>query len=502
MKLFTAAQIRAWDQYTIEHEPVSSIDLMERAAQQCVAWLLQQSFSGNYRIFCGKGNNGGDGLAIARLLLNEQKEVTVFIIENKKQGTPDFKTNLQRLQQVHKNAIVNIESEEQFTVLTSEDIIIDCLFGSGLNKPLSGIYASLVNYINNKAQRIISIDLPSGLFADQSSTDQPIIRASHVLTFQVEKQGLLLAENAPYIGEVHVMDIGLDKTFEEIEPSNRELIDEVLIRHIYKPRSSFAHKGTFGHALLIAGSYGKMGACALASGSCLRSGVGLLTCYIPKCGYEIIQSTVPEAMCLTDREEKRLVHLPVELDRYSSIGIGPGIGTEEATQRLLGLLLKQYHQPMVIDADSLNCLSLNKEWLLRLPPQSIITPHPKEFERLFGKTANEFDRIALANKKAKELNIVIVLKGHHTFIATSGGLGYFNTTGNAGMATGGSGDVLTGILTGLLAQGYSPVRAAILGVYIHGLAGDLAAAVSSMESLVASDITNYLGKAFSAIHQR
>jgi len=497
MKILNAEQVRAWDQYTMQHEPVSSIDLMERAATRCFDWLeengwLVQSFA----IFCGKGNNGGDGLAIARMLSERGCKVSVYILEFGHKGTDDFQTNLARLHQYPAVDIHFIQDENNFHSLPKDAVIIDALFGSGLSRPLDGITAKLVDHINNSKCAIIAIDIPSGMSVDHSSKGNPIVKADHTLSFQCYKPAFMVAENAFFIGEVVILDIGLLPGYLSTVEVDSALIDFEMIRSIYKPRNRFAHKGNFGHALMIAGSYGKIGAAVLSSKACLRSGAGLLTSFIPKCGYEILQISLPEAMVLTDENEKILAQLPADIEKYSVIGIGPGIGTADETQKLITFLIRRCKKPLIIDADGLNCLSMQKEWLHQLPPHSILTPHPKEFDRLFGKHQNDFDRIEAAAQRAKDLNIVIVLKSHHTLIATPSGNLFFNSTGNAGMATGGSGDVLTGIISALVAQNYSSEHAAILGVYLHGLAGDFAANALSQESMIASDIITFLSQAF------
>lgn len=497
MKLFLAEQIRLWDQYTIEQEPILSIDLMERAAGKCADWLERNNYTGKtFQVFCGKGNNGGDGLAIARMMASRECRVTVHILEFGHKGTDDFQINLARLHQYPGIEIRFIQTEENFHELNTSDIVIDALFGSGLNRGLEGVTANLVNHINQSGCEIISIDIPSGLFTDRSSLGQTIINARHTLAFQCYKLAFLVAENSKFIGEVHILDIGLHPRFVSLAFSKYELTDDAFIRSIYKPRNRFAHKGTFGHALIVAGSYGKMGAAVFTARACLRSGVGLLSCHIPKCGYDIMQSVVPEAMVMTDFNSSFNTKIDDDLSKYKAIGIGPGIGTASETKTMLGEILASCQSPVVLDADALNIMTAERDLLQSIPPGSILTPHPKEFERLFGKTANEFEKIELALLQAKELNCFIVLKGHHTFIATPGDHVFFNSTGNAGMATGGSGDVLTGILTGLLAQGYSAHDASILGVYLHGLAGDMAADKKSIEAMIASDIIEALSLAF------
>jgi ADP-dependent NAD(P)H-hydrate dehydratase / NAD(P)H-hydrate epimerase len=509
MKIFTAAQIKEWDAYTIQHEPISSLALMERAAHACYEWIKlhlltressEDKVAAAIKIFCGKGNNGGDGLAICRMLLAAGIDAKVFIAENGKTGTPDFEDNLLALRKITGD-IFFLKGDEDLPVIKEKDIIIDALFGTGLNKPLEGLAASVVNHINNSRAKIISVDMPSGMFADKSSKGLITVRADIVLSFQSYKTSLLLPENEDKKGRVVILDIGLSPAFEEDEPALFQLLDDKMAGQIFKPRKQFAHKGNFGHALIVAGSYGKMGAAVLSSKACLRSGAGLLTTRIPVEGYEVMQSTVPEAMVITEKEP--------ELSGYGVVGIGPGMGKEEDAVQLLFHIIKNFGKiknsliadacSLVIDADALNILAANPAMLKLLPPNTILTPHPKEFERLFGKTENDFLRLALALEKAAAHNIFIVLKGHKSLITTPDGRGFFNNTGNPGMATGGSGDVLTGIVTGLAAQPYTALEACLLAVYLHGLAGDEAAKAISQEAMIAGDIINSMGEAFKLI---
>ncbi|MFI5187580.1 MAG: NAD(P)H-hydrate dehydratase [Chitinophagales bacterium] len=499
MKILNAGQIRDWDSFTIQHEPISSIDLMERAAGKCAEWLEENDFLGKkFFIFCGKGNNGGDGLAIARMLSQKECRVSVYILEFGHLGTGDFQINLERLHQYAEVEIKFIQTEEQFPSLDKKEIAIDALFGSGLNRPLEGVAEKLVEHINNSGCKIISIDVPSGLPVDQPGNGT-IIRASHTLSFQVNKLAFLMQQNASFAGDVHILDIGLHPDFYYSIETNYELIDKEIILSIYKPRNRFAHKGNFGHALIVAGSYGKMGAAVLCNKACLRSGAGLTTCHIPKCGYEIMQAAVPEVMAMTDFNSSFGTKIEEDLSKFNCIGMGPGIGTAKETMKLLYEIFEAYKKPVVLDADALNIIAADKGLIKKIPVHSVLTPHPKEFERLFGNTANSFDRLHLAEQKAKELNQVIVLKGHHSCIATPGGKVYFNNTGNAGMAKGGSGDVLTGIITALVCQDYDTIEAAILGVYLHGMAGDIAAEKYSTEAMIAGDIIENLGEAFLSI---
>jgi NAD(P)H-hydrate epimerase len=523
MKILTAEQIRRWDAYTIQYEPVSSIGLMERAASKCMEWLVQNGYTKkDFRIYCGKGNNGGDGLAIARMLFRLQCRVSVYILEFGRKGSDDFQENLMRLHEVKEERdpgfnrwamaddsplepgggldIFFIQSEDHFHPIPENNIVIDALYGSGLNRPLDGLSASLVKHINHSGNQVISIDIPSGMFADKTSRGNEMIRAKHTLSFQCYKLAFLVPENESFTGKVHILDIGLSPAFPGTIESDLEFVKQPLIKRMYRPRDIFSHKGTFGHTLLVAGSYGKMGAAMLSAKACLRAGTGLLSCFIPACGYTIFQTSVHEAMVMTDDNERFITSLPpADLSGYNAVAIGPGLGTDPSTADAVEKLLAACSKPVVIDADGLNIIAADKKLFEKIPPLSILTPHPKEFERLFGKAANDFEGITLALQQARETGTVIVLKGHHSFIALPGGKGYFNSTGNPGMATGGSGDVLTGILAGLLAQGYPPEDAAITGVYLHGLAGDLALFNTSEEALIASDIIDQLGKAFMEI---
>lgn len=501
MEILSAEQIRAWDEYTMLHEPIASIDLMERAAARCYSWLENNGYTGrNFSIYCGKGNNGGDGLALARMLSEAGCSVTVLILEFGFRGTEDFQINLARLHQTSAE-VRFVQGVDNFHPVTPGDIIIDALLGSGLNRRLEGIAASLVDHLNQSGNEIISIDIPSGLFVSRSSRGNTVIQATHTLSFQCYKPAFLMPENAVSVGYIHILDIGLHPGYLEKVSREAELLDAATIRAIFRPRPPFAHKGNFGHALLVSGSFGKMGAAVLGARACLRSGAGLLSCHVPGCGYPILQTAIPEAMVVVDADER--IHTAFEGDpsTYSVVGVGPGIGTEGRTVEFLRELLRRCHKPMVLDADALNIIASSADLWGLVPPYSILTPHPKEFERLFGPCGDDYARVSLAREKARERQCIIVLKGHYSYIAMPGGKGYFNSTGNPGMAKGGSGDVLTGILTAMLSQGYSPGEAALLGVYLHGLAGDLAASDLSQESMLASDLVEHLGNAYAFLQK-
>jgi NAD(P)H-hydrate epimerase len=502
MQIFTTAQVHAWDEFTINHEPVASIDLMERAASACYRWLLGNGYQDRrFSIFCGKGNNGGDGLAIARLLSNSGHEVYVYILEFGHLGTDDFQQNLSLLHETNA-AISFVSNEETIPELVGDHVVVDAIFGSGLNRPLEGLTSRLVDEINGSANEVIAIDLPTGMFGDRSTPKQSsIIKARHTLTFQSYKLSFFFAESAAYLGQLHILDIGLHPGFAKQVRSDYELLDYEFIRQLIKPRRKFSHKGDYGHGALVTGSKGLMGASTLAARACMRSGAGKLTCHIPEAGYTIMQVAAPEAMSLVEKGKDHITAVG-SLEKYDAVGIGPGIGLYDSHSQLLSSVFRHYKKPCVIDADALNILSRNKDLLREIPAGSILTPHTREFERLFGEHSDDGARLLKATKEAARLNCIIVLKGPHTLIATPSGKCYFNNSGNPGMATGGTGDVLTGVITGLLCQGYTPDHAAIVGVFIHGLAGDIAAVRLSMQSLIASDVIEYLGEAFKRFEGR
>jgi hydroxyethylthiazole kinase-like uncharacterized protein yjeF len=492
MKILSAQQIHNWDAYTITNEPISSIDLMERAAQACTNYIFQQQlFDRPFKIFCGKGNNGGDGLAVARQLLLQYYNVNVYIIEFGAVGTDDFQANLNRLHELTVN-IHFIQSQEFFPAIDENDVLIDALYGSGLNRPLIDMSAALIEHINQSKAHVISIDVPSGMFIDKSSVENVVIRADVTLTFQCMKLCFMVAENADNTGYLQILDIGLHPAFTDSIESNYQIISKQFIQSIYKPRKPFSHKGTYGHALIIAGNDGKMGAALMATQACLRAGAGLTTVNVPEKYLSTVHTHLPEAMC-TIREEE------INFKSINAVGIGPGLGTGDDAKRLVTTTLGQFKDSMVIDADALNIVSENKELLKQLNTSSVITPHPKEFERIFGKAANDFERVETALQQSTQCNCVIVLKGRYTLIAHKG-KGWFNTTGNAGLAKGGSGDILTGIITALFAQRYQPFEAAQFGVYIHGLAADITLEKQSEESMLAHDVIENLGSAFNDLH--
>lgn len=495
MKILSASQIRELDNVTIVNQSITSIELMERASLAFCNWLISK-FDSTYSllIIAGTGNNGGDGLAVARILRKEGYEVSVAIVGNIENGSPDFLTNLYNLPK--DLTPLKISWEEDLSSLIKSDIIIDALFGSGLNRPAGGIQAKAIEWMNQNPAPKLAVDVPSGMFCDHlNKKNDTIVESNYTITFQLPKLSFLLPENEKFVGNWSVLDIGLDRSFIHEQATDYEFILPESLYSKVKVRSKFSHKGTYGHALLMAGSYGKIGAAVLAAKASLKTGVGLLTVQVPRCGYNIIQATVPEAMCLADDCDTELSTLQ-SLSLYDALGVGPGIGKGASTRNLLENVLRNYKKPLVIDADGLNILAEYPELLKLLPKDSILTPHPKEFERLTAKAETSFDRLRLLKEFCKEYNCVTVLKGANSAICTPVGKIYFNSTGNPGMATGGSGDVLTGIITSLVAQGYNVIDATIIGVYLHGYAGDKAAEMLGYESLIASDIIDQIHKFF------
>jgi hydroxyethylthiazole kinase-like uncharacterized protein yjeF len=495
IRILSSKQIREADAYTIEHEPILSINLMERASRAFVNWFVE-NFDVTHRvgIVCGTGNNGGDGLAIARLLKEWNYHVHVWIVPGSSE-TDDFNINRDRLKgRVQTMTFVPGSDADTFAEI---DILVDALFGSGLSRPLDGIFEDAIRAMNGTDCVRVAVDIPSGLRADEPSSGE-IFRAHHTISFQTPKLAFLFPSHHEFVGQWTIVDIGLDKQFIKQQETTRFVLTPLDVRKRLKTHSTFDHKGSNGHVLLISGSYGKTGATVLSSRAALRAGTGLLTVRVPSCGYVVMQSSVPEAMVLADSDDHVITSIP-ELDSYSAIGVGPGIGQAEATVNAFNALLERSKKSLVIDADALNILATNRNFLHLIPPGTILTPHPKEFERLVGKWANDFERLDKQVALARHLKCVIVLKGAFTSIAAPDGKVYFNSTGNPGMATGGTGDVLTGILTSLLGQGYNSVDAALIGVYLHGLSGDLAATDLGFESLMASDIIEYLSQAFQKI---
>jgi NAD(P)H-hydrate epimerase len=500
MKIFSADQIRSHDAYTILHEPIASIDLMERAASRLTQWVM--AFIPKDKpltLFCGTGNNGGDGLVCARLLWQQGYALSAFVLKLSDTPSRDFEINLRRLIESGVQP-TDLNSINDVPAMSDGGVVIDAIFGTGLSRPIEGLAAQIIEQINASGATVVAVDLPSGLRADASSPGA-VINATHTLTFQLPKLAFFMPENARHVGEWHLVDIGLHEAFYNETVTNTFLTTESDAAHIYKARQRFSHKGTFGHALMVTGSKGMMGAAVLTTKAALRSGSGLVTAFVPQVGYQIMQESLPEAMTLTASSEEFISGSPFagqDPGKYSALGIGPGMGTAGPTRQALARLLDHLKKPMVIDADALNIIAL-EHWLDKLPPGVILTPHPGEFKRLAGESENDFAMLERQRELSEQHGVLIMLKRAYTCITLPDGSAHFNSSGSPALATGGSGDVLTGILTGLLAQGYSPDEATRLGAWLHGKAGELAAEESSDEAVIAGDIVEHLGGAFKSL---
>ena len=496
MKLYSAEQIYKADQISIKKEEIGSNELMERAALQLFNWmhLRMQGAQVKIHLFCGIGNNGGDGIALARHLLDHGYNIEVYVINYSEKRSKDFLINMERLKdrKIWPN-FMNANGE--LPEIHKDDIIVDGIFGIGLNRTPDDWVVKIIQHLNASNAFILSIDIPSGLFTDQGPDNfDAVIKSNFVLSFQTPKLVFFLPETGPFTEQWEVLDIGLDPEYLMTTETDYELIGKNEVLNIYKPREKYAHKGTYGHALIIGGSYGKIGAVCLSAKAALSSGSGLVTSYVPKIGYGILQTSLPEVMVLTDAAEEILVNIEFDLEP-SVIGIGVGMGTSDKTVEGFSEFIKSNERPLVIDADALNILSQNKGLLKEMSKDAILTPHPKELERLIGKWKDDFEKLEKTMRFSKRYECVVVIKGAHTIVVQNE-KGYVNTTGNPGMATAGSGDVLTGIITGLRAQGYTGLDAAIFGVYLHGKAGDIAIDKTGFQSLIASHLIENLGSAY------
>ena len=508
--ILTVAQTRLCEQYTMEHEPISSLLLMERAGSRCSEWIagyISDQRIADIRIFCGAGNNGGDGLVIARLLAERFPDIRIEVVlcqSGNAHHTPEMESNLQRWQDIvhsHAQAGLSVFESSNPTEIPSDALVVDAIFGIGLNRPAEGVCAEAIRAINASDAAVIAIDTPSGLFADtHTPADSAVVMADYTLSIQYPKMAYFFAEAHPFCGEVEVLDIGMC-----LPPDlkwNREYLTESTMASILRPMPRYAHKGTFGHGLLIAGSADMPGAAILAATAALRGGIGKVTVHTAAAATQHIPARLPEAILHPDANEHHITELRWETVQkdVNALAIGPGIGTHPQTVTLLKNILDEVHAPVILDADTLNILSENKTWLAFLPPYSILTPHFKEFERLAGPCADDFERADKARQFAEKYNVVLILKGCHTLVSLPDGMQFANTTGNPGMATAGSGDVLTGLLLSLLAQGYNPVECALLGVFVHGLAGDLYAQAHSPRSLIASDLPLFFSDAYQKLN--
>lgn len=503
MKIFSAQQLHEADKITQEKQQITSLQLMERASSKIFEEINNRLNGAKIKIkvFCGIGNNGGDGLVVARKLVGEGYHVDVYVVNYSDKRSEGFLENYRTLKEDTKNWPVLLKSEDDFPEIKSSDFVIDAIFGIGLNRPLVEWVQKLIVRINESEAFKVAIDMPSGMLADEIIADQPIVEANYTLTFQAPKLAFFLPETARFAGNVQIIDIGIDRQYLAENPAKAVLIGEEQAASLYQPRSKFTHKGDYGHTYIVGGSYGMMGSVVLASKAALRIGVGKVTSVIPQCGYDILQISVPEAMVEVVPHDIHLADMNLELKKEDIVAFGMGAGTNEKSIEFLTTLLNQVKTPMLIDADGLNMLSKHPELLELIPEKSILTPHPKELERLIGSWKNDFEKLDKVQKFSDTYKVTVVIKGAYTMTVSSDNI-YINTNGNPGMATAGSGDVLSGVIAGLLAQGYDPAIAAVFGVYIHAKAGDLVVADTVPDALIASDIIAYLGKAIRSLFEK
>ncbi|WP_298513033.1 NAD(P)H-hydrate dehydratase [uncultured Kordia sp.] len=496
MKIYSAAQIYEAINLTIEKNQITSNDLLEFAGTQLFNWFHTRMHGAQVpiHIYCGIGNNGGLGLVLGRQLLHHGYNVHMYVVNFSDKRTKGFLVNYDRIKEF-KVWPKLLSSGEEFPVMKTEDIIVDAIFGIGLNRETSDWVKELIKYINDSKAYTVSLDVPSGLYPDHGPEDkEAVIKSNFTLTSQAPKLSFFLPETGIYMQQWEAIDIGLDQEYLQTTDTEVQLIDKFEVLPLYIPREKYGHKGTYGHSLIVGGSFGKIGSVTLASSACLRVGTGLVTAYIPECGYTTLQTSLPEAMVICDENAKHLTNIDYDIVPRA-IGIGVGMGTVEATVKAFEKFLKENNDRLVIDADALNILSEHKKLLKSVPKGSILTPHPKELERLIGEWTDDFDKLTKAKAFSKKYGVILIIKGAHTVIIYDNHL-YINNTGNPGMATAGSGDVLTGMLTGLLAQGYDPIPAAIFGVYMHGKAGDIALSGLGYQALTASDIIYHIGDAY------
>lgn len=498
MKILSSDAIKAIDTATCEKQEISSIELMERAASQVSCELISRFLpSQRFVIMAGPGNNGGDALAVARMLIEQgYRRVEVFLFNVTGKLSHDCDEERKKLITIDGVDFVEVNREFNPPYLSKNDVVVDGLFGSGLNQPLQGGFVSVARYINESGAYVVSIDLPSGLFGEWNSDINPrdIVHADLTLAFQLPRLSFFFKENHDILGEWKLIDIDLDETKIKETQTNYYVIDRRNVAPLLRRRDPFTGKRDYGSALIFAGMTGMTGAAVLCARATLKSGAGLVTVHSAHGGLNIVQTAVPAAMFEPDRNEHVISDMRVH-HNHQAIAAGPGIGTREQTSTALNDLLQHATCPLVLDADALNCIAQHPAMLALIPPKTIITPHIGEFDRLFGEHHSSEERLKTAIDMSRQYNIIIVLKGHYTAVVRPTGRVYFNTTGNAGMATAGAGDVLTGVITAFLAQGYNPEYAATIGVYLHGLAGDLAADEIGEFGLTAPDIADYMGRA-------
>ncbi len=496
MKIFSASQLYTADKSTIERQKISSEQLMERAAVALFNWLHQKMHGAQVKIhlFCGIGNNGGDGLALARHLWEHGYNIEVNVISYSEKRSEDFLINLTRLKE-RKIWPNFIQEGTGYPEIATQDIIVDAIFGIGLNRAPDTWVRKLMCHINESGAFVLSVDVPSGLYLDRAVDNREAVVCSNVvLTIQLPKLVFFLPETGVFAEHWEILDIGMDNEILEEIKSEYHLIGKNEVLQGYKERKRFSHKGTYGHSLIVGGSYGKIGAVVLSSKACLKAGSGLVTAYVPKCGYIPLQTNAVEIMVTTDKNEEHIGNISYSINP-DVVGIGMGMGISPKTKEAFGNFLENYKGPLVVDADGLNLLAEHPALLKKLPSETVLTPHPGELKRLLGSWKDDFDKLKKAKEFSRKYKCIMVLKDAYT-ITIDQGIGYVNSTGNPGMATAGSGDVLSGMITGLIAQGYETLTAVNTAVYLHGKAADLAVVNTGFESLTAGEIIQSIGSAY------
>ncbi|MFD0931182.1 NAD(P)H-hydrate dehydratase [Psychroflexus salinarum] len=500
MKILSASQLADLDSFSCKEQRISSWELMERAAGLAYEEISSslESTSQMIKVLAGPGNNGGDGLAIAYFLARDGFDVEVYLVNFTSSRSDDNQKNLVRLKNQSKCKIEDIDEDSKVPSFNSNDIIIDSIFGVGLNRPMPEFVQKLIKSVNKHSFKTIAIDIPSGMYMDKSiNEDEQVFKSDLTLTFQTPKLSFYLPDYSDFIGEVKIIDIGLSqKRLSEIS-SEFTFVDLNFTKTLYQLRSRFSHKGTYGHAVLIGGSRLMLGSVILSSKSCMRSGVGKTSVLMPSRGYSALIQHLPEAMIIENTSEEFISYKKLDFNA-DAIGIGVGIGTSKDALKALSNWLENSKQPLVIDADALNLIAEHKALQRQIPKKSILTPHPGELRRLIGSWKDDFEKLEKIKNFSTKHDVIILGKDAFSLCVYKNKV-FVNSTGNSGMATAGSGDVLTGLVTGLLAQGYSSLNAATIGMFLHGMAGDLAAKETSQESLIASDITNHLGYSFSKL---
>jgi len=514
MRILNAAQMREADRFTIEEIGIPSLVLMENAGRQVVAAMeaaYESRLNGRVAVLCGRGNNGGDGFVVARTLVQRGVDTSVFVIGSLAEVRGDAKTNLDILGRLGVT-VVEIGDEQSwelhFSEISQSTVIVDAIFGTGLKAPLGGMMETVVADINASSIPIVSIDVPSGLSADTPHIIGDCVDASMTVTLAAPKLPLVLPPGEEHAGDVVIADIGIPhEVIDGVEGQHIELLTPEQLRDVVEPRAADSHKGDFGRVTIVAGSRGKTGAAHLAALGALRSGAGLVTVATPSSVLPIVASMAAEMMTepLAESAEGSIagdaIERVLEL-RHDVIACGPGIGRGPGVAEFVRALLDRATVPLVLDADAITMLADDPGRLTgREERDVIITPHPGEMARLVGSSVEEVqaNRIDMATDFATTHRVYVVLKGHRTIIATPDGHIYINPTGNAGMATGGTGDVLTGMIAAWLAQLLDAEGACRLAVFLHGAAGDLAEANEGQVGMIATDVIAYLGDALNRL---